>query len=273
MAGITGLENIKLIVSDMDGTLLNSEGKVSDSFFSLFDKLQSRGVQFVAASGRQYYSIIDKLEPIWEHIGVIAENGGIARRMNEELVLVTLEPKLVRELIRTIRKIPDCDMVLCAKKQAYVESTSQDFLNFFSEYYVRYQRVKDLTQVTNDDFFKIAIYNAKGTEENVYPRVKHLEGDLQVKVSGEYWLDLSHLDANKGHALGIVQDKLNITPQETLVLGDYNNDLEMMRQSNFSFAMENAHPNVKKAASYRTKSNDEYGVEHVMEQVLEAIEN
>ncbi|HAI42908.1 MAG TPA: Cof-type HAD-IIB family hydrolase, partial [Maribacter sp.] len=58
------LSKIKMVVSDMDGTLLNSNHQVSEQFFELFKELQSRDITFVAASGRPYNSIIDKLAPI-----------------------------------------------------------------------------------------------------------------------------------------------------------------------------------------------------------------
>ncbi len=66
-------------------------------------------------------------------------------------------------------------------------------------------------------------------------------------------------------------DEYHITPAETMVFGDYNNDLEMLAISDFSFAMENAHPNVKDNAKYHTLSNDNYGVEVVLEKLLSQI--
>ncbi len=82
-----------------------------------------------------------------------------------------------------------------------------------------------------------------------------------VKISGQHWVDISHPNAHKGYALQKIQHQLGIGPEETLVFGDYNNDLEMMALSDFSFSMANAHPNVLKAARYQTDSNDQFGVE------------
>ena len=118
------------------------------------------------------------------------------------------------------------------------------------------------------EVMKIAVYHHQGSEEHIYPHVKHLEGDLKVKVSGEFWVDVSHPDANKGHALELIQRELGIGAHETLVFGDYNNDLEMLALSDFSYAMANAHPNVLKAANYTTLSNDQYGVEIVLEELI-----
>ena len=138
----------------------------------------------------------------------------------------------------------------------------------FSEYYSEYEIVDDLTKVSGDDFFKIAVYHFESSEDFIYPIVKHFESEMQVKVSGQNWLDLSHNNANKGFALHMLQTKMGITKEETMVFGDYNNDLEMLELAHFSYAMENAHPNVKKIARFQTKSNNEEGVEFILKQLL-----
>ncbi|UCE93931.1 MAG: HAD hydrolase family protein, partial [Flavobacteriaceae bacterium] len=76
--------------------------------------------------------------------------------------------------------------------------------------------------------------------------------------------------ANKGRAVQLLQDSLGVSKEETMVFGDFNNDLEMIDQAFFSYAMENAHDNVKKAAKFSTKSNNEAGVEFVLKQLIEA---
>lgn len=265
------LAQVRLVVSDMDGTLLNEKGKVSPRFFKLYEELLELDVHFIAASGRQYYSIIDKLEPIKDGITVIAENGGISQRKDEILLTMSLNKEMVITLIEKIRDIEDAHMVLCGKERAYVESDHAEFLSIFPEYYVKYSQVEDLLKVVPDDeFFKIAVYSFKGSENSTYPAFKDDEKKIKVKVSAENWLDLSDNDTNKGKALEHVQQLLGITKNETLVLGDYNNDLEMMEQAHFSYAMQNAHPNVTKAARFKTKSNNEEGVEEVLEELIAA---
>ncbi|MBO9659671.1 MAG: HAD hydrolase family protein, partial [Chitinophagaceae bacterium] len=110
-----------------------------------------------------------------------------------------------------------------------------------------------------------------GAEANSYPVFRHLEGALQVKVSGKIWLDLSHQLANKGRALQAVQQQLNISVEECMAFGDYLNDVEMMQQAYFSYAMSNAHPEVKKAARFEAMSNEENGVGQVIVKVIDAV--
>ncbi len=261
------LSNIKLVVTDMDGTLLNSNHEVSDRFFSLFEELKKRNILFAAASGRQYNSIVDKLGPIKEDIIVIAENGGFAMQNGKELVSTPLDNASKNEILQVLDTVNHVHPVLCGKDNAYLLGDSEQFVNKLREYYSEFEILEDLKSF-NGEILKIAIYHFESSEKYIYPYVKHLEGKLKVKVSGENWVDISSPDAHKGYALQKVQQLNHISPAETLVFGDYNNDLEMLALADYSFAMANAHPNVIAAANYRTASNDEGGVEIILERLL-----
>ncbi|SHI33062.1 hypothetical protein SAMN04488096_101152 [Mesonia phycicola] len=260
--------NIKLIVSDMDGTLLNNKGEVSEHFFELFKKLKEKNITFCAASGRQFYSIKQKLSSIKNEIYVIAENGGITMQADKILNTYTLPLATIKKIVTEVRKIKKAEIVICGKKRAYIESNNENFIEFFKEFYVEYEKVEDLLEVSQDDFFKIAIYHPKEAEDYIYPFTKVFKDELQVKVSGEHWVDISSMETHKGNALLKLQNLLKIDATNTAVFGDYNNDLEMLKLADFSFAMANAHPNVKNTAKYSTKSNDENGVEYIIEQIL-----
>lgn len=258
---------VKMVVTDMDGTLLNSNHEVSNRFFGLFEELKKRNILFVAASGRQYNSILDKLQRIKDDIIIVAENGGYVMRKDEEL-LSTLLPKNQQHLILdTLSKVANIHTVLCSKNGAFFNGDSDAFTNMVKQFYSAYNIADDL-KLVEEEVLKIAIYHFESSEDFIYPSVKHLEGDLKVKVSGPNWVDISSPDANKGFALQKLQGLYNITPAETMVFGDYNNDLEMLALADFSFAMENAHPNVLKTANYTTSNNDNFGVERILEQVV-----
>ncbi len=81
---------VKLVVADMDGTLLNSKSEVSEQFFILFDQLKKHQVKFIAASGRQYFSIVDRFESIKNDITIVAENGAFAMHGDKELFTIAL---------------------------------------------------------------------------------------------------------------------------------------------------------------------------------------
>ena len=263
---------VKLVVSDMDGTLLNSNHEVSPHFFELFKKLQEKNIHFCAASGRQHNSIVERLQKIKDDIYVIAENGGVAKK--GELVLLSnfLKSEKVLKLIPIIRNIQGANMVLCCDNAAYIESRNQHFIDLFQEYYASFQQVDDLEEIAKTvPVFKIAIYHFESSEQFIYPFVKDLNDKILLKVSGKNWLDISDEKANKGNALRAIQKLLNITKAETMVFGDYHNDIEMMQEADFSFAMKNAHKDIKKIAKYITESNDNFGVEAVLEKLVDSL--
>lgn len=262
---------VKLVVSDMDGTLLNPNSEVSPRFFNQFKALKQQNIHFTAASGRQYQSILEKLHPIKDDISIIAENGGIMKHNNQEQILLQLNSENVKNAVTLLRNIEGAYIVLCGRQRAYIETTDESFISKFRDYYKEYTIVDDLTQVENDDFLKIAVFHHKSSEEYILPTAETLKKDLQVIVSGENWLDISHAEANKSYALTLLQKELGVTKEETMVFGDYNNDLQMMDLAYFSYAMENAHDDVKKTARFKTKSNAEEGVETVLEELLQRL--
>ncbi|MBU2949346.1 HAD family hydrolase [Tamlana agarivorans] len=259
---------VKLVVSDMDGTLLNPNHEVSARFFNQFKKFKANDIHFVAASGRQYHSIIDKLDPIKNEISVIAENGGFMRHDNVLEVLLQLSQDAINRCIEKLRDIEGANIVLCGNKAAYVETQDENFISKFSEYYTSYKRVEDITKVVDDAFLKIAVFHFESSETGVLPHIEDITKDLQVTVSAQNWLDISPKEANKSYALTKLQNRLGIKEDETLIFGDYNNDLQMLELAYFSYAMANAHPDVKKVARFETKSNSEEGVETIIEKLL-----
>ncbi len=251
----------------MDGTLLNSNHEVSTLFFEQFQKLKEKGILFVAASGRQYNSIIEKLAPIKDEIIVIAENGGFAMHQQKEIVSNPMPNATKNEILSVLDPISGIHVTLCGKQKAYLLGKDMAFVEKLKEYYTAYELLDDLKSFSGE-IVKIAIYHFESSERYIYPAVKHLEGALKVKISGVNWVDISGFNANKGYALEKVQEEYGISPSETMVFGDYNNDLEMLALADYSFAMENSHPDVLKVANYKTASNDDFGVETILEKLI-----
>ena len=254
----------------MDGTLLNSNHKVSSLFFKQFKQLKKLGIHFVAASGRQHNSIASVLKPIKDEIFIIGENGGIAKQADTLLSLHPLDPskiKSVLPLLKTTGKY----VILCGKESAYIETSDDRFIKKFKEFYTGYKIVKNLEEAVYDtDFLKIAVFHAVSSEDELYPKVKHLEDDFLLKISGQNWLDISNLGVNKGNTIKLLQKQLNIAPRETLAFGDFLNDIEMLEDAHYSFAMKNAHPEVKKIARYETENNDNFGVEKILQKLIDS---
>lgn len=98
------LSQVRLVVSDMDGTLLNSQDQVSQEFFQHLEQLQKSGIHFAIASGRQYQSIAKKLSSFIDSITIIAENGALIKQGSTELYSNTMGRELVKVMIGTSEK-------------------------------------------------------------------------------------------------------------------------------------------------------------------------
>lgn len=266
------LSKIKLVVSDMDGTLLNSNHEVSNKFFEIFKKLQQKNVLFCAASGRQHNSIVERLDKIKDEIYVIAENGGVAKKGENILLSNFLDTDKIIKILPLLRKINGANTVLCCDDAAYIESKDARFIDLFQEYYTSFEVVDDLMEIAKTvPVYKIAVFHYESSEDFIYPEIKHLEDVILLKVSGQNWLDISDEKSNKGNALRHLQNLLNISKEETMVFGDYLNDIEMMKEADFSFAMKNAHKNIIELANFSTENNDNFGVEIVLEKLIASL--
>ena len=259
---------IKLIASDMDGTLLDENGRIPEEFFSIYETLRSKDIVFAAASGRQYHTLVRDLDSIKENVIFIAENGSFVVHDSKELYSCYVDRAAVQEIIRVVREIDGAEIVLCGKKAAYIETDNLKFAREVHKFYAECRDVENLLEV-DDDILKVAICDFKGPANNSHKVLYPLYKDkLGVVISGELWLDLLNKDVNKGKALEYIQNKLNISSKETMAFGDYFNDVEMLKNAYHSYAMHNAPEGVKKHAKHIAKSNKEHGVLDTIKKVV-----
>lgn len=122
--------------------------------------------------------------------------------------------------VNLLRNVDHCYIVLCVRNAAYVETENADFLSLLRNYYSVVTQVKNLKDVSDDQFLKIAVFHFESSEEFVFPHLSSLKDDYQVIVSGQHWLDISHIEANKVYALRILQRKLGVSKEETLVFAN-----------------------------------------------------
>jgi len=262
------MTTIKFIASDMDGTLLDEQGRLDPEFFDLYTKLTEQNIIFAAASGRQYYSLAETFEPLKNEMMFIAENGTLVMHKGEELYSCTLDKDSIHSIIKQARLIQGAHIVLCGKKSAYIETQDQQALNEIQKYYHRRESVSDLLEV-EDEFIKVAICHFDGSAEHVHPSIDAEFGEKhQVVISAKIWLDVMNVNASKGAALKHLQQSIGFTFEETMSFGDYLNDVEMLKESYHSYAMENAHEGVKAVARFSAPSNQKSGVLRVMKGLL-----
>lgn len=257
---------IKLIATDMDGTLLDEKGNLPYNFYSIINNLLKKNILFVVASGRQYYTLLDNFNIINDKIIFIAENGSLVMYKNEELFYSGLSNEISCEIIREARIHPRFEIVLCCKDSAYIEGHNEDFEKEVKKYYKNCIKVNDLLPKVKD-VLKIALYDYESTEKYCYPVFKNKWSSLtNIVVSGKNWMDFGPLGVDKGLALKKIQSIFNVSKNESMSFGDYLNDISLLNESYYSFAMENAHDEVKRIANFIAPSNKENGV---MNKILE----
>jgi Cof subfamily protein (haloacid dehalogenase superfamily) len=262
--------DIRLIATDMDGTLVDDHKRIHDELWPLVDELHARGITFCPASGRQYHNLRQEFEDVADELVFVAENGAWVVARDEELFSDGLELDVARAVASRVRSIPGAGAVLCGKRSAYVERQDPPFLDQAAAYYARLRVVPDLLEVEGDEVLKVAVYDFASAEEGAAPRLADLRATHQVAVSGRHWVDVMSPVANKGRALRRLQERLGVTPDQTMVFGDFLNDLEMMDAATYSFAMANAHPLLKQRASWVAPANSANGVVRAIRTVLAA---
>ncbi|UXY31235.1 Cof-type HAD-IIB family hydrolase [Streptomyces sp. HUAS TT20] len=263
--------DIRLIVTDMDGTLLDDAKRIPEGLWPMLAELRRRGVLFSPASGRQYATLARQFADVADGMVFIAENGTYVVRDGVELSSDVLAPAVAAGLARAVRRLVadgvDVGAVVCGKRAAYVERTDEPFLAEVRKYYVEHRVVEDVTAV-DDDVIKVALFDFGRAERTTAPALSAFADTHQVVVSGEHWVDVMNRTADKGAALRGLQRELGITPAQTMVFGDYLNDLEMLDAAEWSFAMANAHPEVVGRARHLAPSNNDNGVLRTIARVL-----
>lgn len=256
---------IKLIAADMDGTLLNSRRELPPDFGEVIDALHRRGIHFAAASGRQYYNLLNIFAGMEHKIDFICENGAIVFADGKNLGGSKIDYKKLPPLLRAIRKLDNPFAIFCGVKSAYIEKDNAEFVRNAGMYYERCALVDDLLEAAKNDMIcKVALFHPEDAEHGSLPAVKHFESEFLLSVSGKNWIDFMNHGTNKGTAILRLREAVGAEYDETMAFGDFLNDLEMMDECYYSYAMANAHPELKKRCRFEAPSNDDDGVMRII---------
>ena len=251
---------IKLIATDMDGTLLDENGHLPDGFTEILDHLRKKDIKLIVASGRPYYTLQTNFGPMSRYLSYICDNGALVVNNNEIIYKSVIDKSFVQDIIDTSKSNKENVIVLCSANCAYVENCSDEYLNEIKKYYTSIEIVDDICRV-DDDILKVTICNLENSHDNLNNIFKPKFSDkLTVVGSGEIWIDITNRGVNKGLALKNLMDANNVSREETMVFGDYYNDIEMLQEADYSFVMENAPEDMKQYGKYIAASNIEHGV-------------
>lgn len=257
---------IKLVAVDMDGTFLKSDMTYdSERFRKIYEKMKLAGVQFVVASGNQYYQL-KSFFPMDEELCFVAENGGFVKACNDLLFVGDIPGEQVRQVLDVLAKDVGVEVILCGKESAYTASRSEKFVETGRKYYHRLKVMDNLDTLPEDTFIKFALSIGTDEVEHTMNRLKEVLGEKIVPVSsGHRDIDLIVKGVNKAYGLSILGKKLGISAEEMIAFGDSGNDKEMLEYVGFGFAMENAQPAIKSLATKIIPENNEQGVLQTLE--------
>ncbi len=263
--------DLRLVVVDLDGTLLDGEHRVPEALWDLLPALRERGIDFVPASGRQLATLQHTFEESPIPLDFIAENGACVLRGGVEVSSDTLARDFIVSTVTRIRDLAASGLrahvVLCGKRSAYIDDASHPFAHETARYYAKLQVVDDILAV-EDDVFKLAVFDDDGSEAHTAVALADLTATHQVVIAGHHWADIMNAGVDKGKAVRALQQSLEITAAQTAVFGDFRNDLGMLVEGYWSYAMENAHPDAAAAARFRAPSNVDGGVLTVIDALL-----
>ena len=265
--------DLRLAVTDMDGTLLDGRGRVPADLGEVVARMRERGVLFAPASGRQLGNLRRVLGPLADDALLIAENGACAVLGDEEIHGDFLGRDAAARVVGAVRELAgaghDVGAVLACRHVARIERRDAPFVEQAAPYYAPLEIVDDRLAAPRDGVFKIAVHDVADAESGSAPPLVAALPDLRAVVSGRHWIDVMSALTSKGRALAAAQARLGIAPAQTAVFGDYLNDLELYDRAELSFAMANAHPRILARARYIAPANDEDGVTRTLRALLE----
>ena len=263
---------IRLAVTDLDGCLLDREGRLPPDFGDTLSLLRERGVVFAAASGR---AIAGAEKPFGEYAGEMAfvsDNGSRVFYRGQQLASRTPRREAFLPLVQEARRHENLIITACGEQYAWIENMDRLTETDWQEIRKYYPACKDgALEEIPEPIIKYAFLYFDDIEKNILPSLKPFDGEeLSIEATAYVWVDAFEKEVNKGIGVRALQEKLGISPAETVVFGDYLNDLPMADHAARSFAPANAHPQVKRRFTDEIGYNTEGCVTATLKKLMEA---
>lgn len=272
---------IKLIVSDLDGTLLQENHLMNEETIHEIKKQMARGVDFMVATGRDYPGVT----PIFENTGIDPEmillngaqfrgHGGIIQdniRLSEEQIRQVAEIFAHYHVVWNVYTAEGIASLFSEEENldAFMETawldgfcspdTSKENYREFYEGLKVYATIDEML-AHEHDILKMEVHD--GNREKIHQLEEALKsvGEIATAISKPINIEVTHHDAQKGVMLMKVIEKQGIHADEVMVIGDSANDLSMLTRFEHSFAVANAVEAAKQAAKKMTSENTKLGV-------------
>ncbi len=277
---------IKLIALDLDGTVLNSCGYISDKTLTAIKMAIEKGVQVVLATGRSVGLICDEIKSIEKITYAISSNGAavVNLRKNEIVFSNFITIDILKKIIEIIKYYPIV-VEFYSNGNAYIDEEvfinpvkyglSEKFLNLMSD---NHNLIKNIFSTVEDRseckwikcVEKINIPFLKDDMKNeVYNSLLSINDKVKITSSVEDNLEINIHSANKGAGLEKLSELIGIDLKEIAAIGDNNNDIEMLQMAGIGIAMGNANEDIKSKANFITLDNDKDGAAVAILKILD----
>lgn len=260
-------EEIRLVIADVDGTLVTQEKVLTARTIEAVQRLREAGIAFSITSGRPPLGMKMLIAPLGLVEPIAAFNGGVfvhpdLSPMTRSFVPADTASKVIDTIFRhglDCWVYTDRDWLVRDTSAAHV-AREQWTVKFpptavpgFTPYL---ERVVKIVGVSDD---LAAVARCEGDVRSDFG------AHVSAARSQPYYLDVTHPDANKGHVVAVLSEVLSIPAEQIATIGDMPNDVLMFKKSGMSIAMGNAADDVKSQAHFVTTSNEEEGFANAIE--------
>ena len=260
---------IKLILSDLDGTFLNSHGLFNAEYFeTILNQLQEKNITFVVVTGKQTERVEELFGNLADKIWILGDSASrIKYKGSFQFESLIPNAEGIKIITALLDAQPDQTIIACTTNSAYIHLTRTDDEQLVRGSYSSLKIIEDFSHIT-EDFVKITVLDRKQRAFETFEKIKPYHEKYYVVASEASWIDITSKGVHKGSTVQKLQDILGVTKDETMAFGDGYNDLEMFEQAKFSYAMKNAFEEVKEKAFAIAPSNNENGVLKTIEKEI-----
>lgn len=253
----------RIVFSDLDGTLLDRKGQVSEATATKIRALSAEGIPFVPVSAR----MPDAICPIMKRIGLVAplvcySGAWILGENRQSLHSVCLAPHTVSSVLDTIsRRFPGACASVYAGNRWLVYDASEPRVRLESEITGIVPEAGALfDRLPPEGAHKVLCIAPVGEGGYAASTLSALYPDLSIHLSGVTYLEIMAGEAGKSNAIAFLCAERGLSLADAVAFGDNFNDVGMLRAAGLGIAMQNAPEAVKRCAGHITRSNDEEGV-------------
>ena len=270
MNKVASKTQISLVVADVDGTLVTPDKVLTERACAAVKKLHDADIMFAVTSGRPPLGLKMLVEPLNLKVPLGAFNGGVFINPDFSVIEQNCLPKEVTERAISIIRKHNLDVWIYSGKKWYVQDKNGSHVNRESNTVQFEPTVVDNYEDLLDRAVKIVGVSddLDAVAECETEAQKELGKNASASRSQDYYLDITHPQANKGMVVKRLSEILDIPLEKIATMGDMPNDVPMFELSGTSIAMGNASENVQKQATYTTASYTEEGFAKAIENFI-----